>query len=588
MVAVNPPENRRTANRQLWPLQTVLAIDPQQLRARLTEPLVTLLVDGDAPLPQLRAALDRLANADAQVVVRIQRADEALLQTLTDGRAQGVEWVVRAPTSAAAQAWSGGTQESAGMQAAIAAAAAHGLIVRLRWRLAARAVPGLAQLDELSGLGTAVSVVVLPHLTAEDAPALDAVIAAWPRTLPADVTLLRSGVWPSCLAGFDVEPATTAERAQAAPRHVAACERCPLRETPEHPQGCQGVAAALLDRAGGPGPHWQAWQRLPTTQQHSAIAHVDPECVEARGLALGLRRAWRLFLPPADIAEYEQAFAPRGWQVRCAANVDAAAGGMIREGAEGNHVLTVVALTAQDAEDCLRDEMANLQRRPALTLIEQRAHLEAIVATHRRLGALYGYPPCCIEAFLDAHAEIIELVRQTDNAIAILRAALRTRHFDAQLTSLPGLLGEEARTPLRHLPCRFDCPASQALATTLLADLAVHNAAWTARQQTYAPEPILLFADGTCASLRGRALSATEVVDVTGLVVRPSQAATGDWAARLTALAALTDLQAVRIQPGVGLALQRGDGWHDWPVPGLNAPRAAEFPILLPFTATPA
>ncbi len=562
----------------------MLANDAAALRARLTEPHVTVLVDGDTPLPRLRDALELLAQAGAQVVVRIQRADAALFQALAQGRAHAVEWVVRAPTSSAALAWTGDTQEATGLRDAIAQAGAHGLAVRLRWRLAGRAVAGLGELTELSGLGAEIVVIALPHLEPAEAPALDAVSAAWPRQLPPDVTLRRSGVWPACLAGFEIEPATAGERSQAAARYVPACDDCPLRARPDRPDGCAGVPAALLERPGGPGPNWQAWRRLPTTQQHDEDAHVDPDCVEARGLALGLRRAWRLFLPQAEIAAYQQAFSARGWHVRSAASVDAGAGGMIRADGDGQHVLTVVAVTAEDAAACLRDELANLQRPPALALGEQRAHWQSIAATHRRLGAQYGYPTCCIEAFLDAHAEIVEHVRHTDNAIAILRAALRTRHFDARLTSLPGLLGEEARTPLRHLPCRFDCPASQALVDALLADLAVHNPAWTARQQTYTAEPILLFADGTCASLQARSISRDEVVDIRAITVRRSQVAGDELAAALASLPEMGDLEALRVLPGVGLALRREGVWHEWPLPMPTAPRAAEFPILLPFT----
>ncbi len=562
----------------------MLASDSVALARQLTEPVVTLLVDGNAPLPDLLTTLQRLAGLGAQVTVRIQRADAALLTALAQGRAYAVEWVVRAPTSGASVAWTGTTDESEGLHAAMRQAGENGLAVRLRWRVAARTVAALGELAELSGLAPSVAVIALPLLDPAEAPALDAVIAAWPKTLPPDVQLLRSGLWPSCLAGFDVEPATVGERTQAAARPVPACDQCPLRASPDHPQGCAGVPAALLERPGGPGPDWQAWQRLPTTQQHNEIANVDPDCVEARGLALGLRRAWRLFLPPAEVAIYAAAFAPRGWHVESAATVDAGTGGLIRADGAGQHVLTVVALTAADAAACLRDELANLHRQPARALGEQRAHWESIAATHERLGALYGYPPCCVQAFLDAHAEIIEHVRETDNAIAILRAALRTRHFDARLTSLPGLLGEEARTPLRHLPCRFDCPASQTLVDALLADLAVHNPAWTARQQAYEAEPIVLFADGTCVSLHARAVARDEVRDVAAVIVRPSQVAAADFASQLATLPEMADLQALRVLPGRGLALQRAGVWQDWPLPPQTAPRAAEFPILLPFT----
>ena len=579
-----PLETRRSANRQIWPYQAVLATAPAALAQRIAEePTVTLLADAATPLPELLTALCRLADAGAQVAVRIQRADDALLATLRNGQAQAVEWLVRAPTTGASLAWTGAPDEAQGLHDAIRRAGLLGLSVRLRWRVAARTVPALAELSELSELAPSVAVIALPWLDSADAPALDAVTDVWPRTLPADVQLLRSGLWPSCVPGFDVEPATNAERAQAAARHLPACTGCAIRAGADHPHGCPGVPAALADRPGGPGAAWRAWQNLPTTQQHNELANVDRCCVEARGLALGLRRAWRLFVPPSEVLAYREAFAPLGWHVESAATVDAGVGGTIRADGEGDRVLLVVAVTAEDAAACLHDELANLQRMPALHLVETRAHWQAIADTHRRLGARYGYPPCCVEAFLDAHAEIVEQIRETDNAIAVLRAALRTRHFDSRLTSLPGLLGEEARTPLRHLPCRFDCPASQKLAETLLTDLAIHNPAWTARQRAYTAEPILVFADGTFVSLDGQAVSQTEVQTVRSVTVRPSRAATPEFAAKLLALQDMTDLEAIRIVPGDGLALQRAGIWHAWPLPQQTWPRAGEFPILLPF-----
>lgn len=548
----------------------------------MLEPLVTLLTDAGTPLTELADALARLQAAGARVTVRMQRADVALLDTLAAGGAEAIEWTVRAPTTAAAEAWTGGTAEADGLHETIRAAGERGLEVRLRWRVAARTVTALTDLRELAELGARVTVVALPWLDGEEVPALDAVAAAWPHELPGALQLLRSDLWPACVGGQAGEAAAGSERAQAAPRHVAACDNCPMRAQSGH--GCPGVAAALLGRPGGVGSAWLAWQRPRRLQVQETAVHIDSNCVEARGLALGLRRAWRLMLPEADVAPYREAFAAHGWHVGAVANVDAGAGGLIRHDEASGHVLTVVAVTAEDAAAAMDAERANLHR-PAPTSGEPGAQLAAIAASHRRLGALYGYPTCCVEAFLDAHAEVIEHVRETDNAIAILRATLRTRHFDVRLASLPGLLGEEAHSPLRHLPCRFDCPASQALAATLLADLAVHNPAWTAQREIQAAQPLVLFADGTCLALHGTATGADEVSAVTGMTVRLSQVVTPAMAERFAALAALADLTSLRVLPGRGLALQRDGQWQDWPTPTMSEPRAAEFPILLPFGA---
>ena len=564
----------------MWPLAAVLAGTQDELHARVGLPgQATLLTDAGTLLTDVAAAVRRLVAAGQAVTVRIQRADDAVLRTLAEAGAGAIEWTVRAPTDAAALALTGATDEADQLRDAIGRAGELGLAVRLRWRLVRAATAGLQDLAALAGLGTHVEVIVLPVLTPEDAPALGEVSAAWPATTPAGVTVLRSGLWPDCLGGRDVEPPSQAERAHAARSFLAPCEGCALRASPQWPEGCTGVAAALHAPTATAATPWRAWQTMTHGVEAASHTHVDPACVEARGLALGLRRAWRLFVAPDDVAAYAEVFLPRGLFLASAAGVDAGVGGTVR--ARGQQVLLVIAQTQAEADACVADELDNLHRATSTVDMGADQRWHAIAQIHRRLGAAYGYPACCVEAFLDAHAEIVELARDTDNALPLLRAALRTRSFDPALLSLPGLLGEEAGSVLRHMPCRFDCPASQGLAQTLLADLEVHNLQWIARATPARPHVAL--ADGSLLVLEGTPQTPDEVVHVRKVDLRLSRDASPELRAALDDWTALLPIDAMACVPGVGLRMLRDGVWSILALPVPPVPRAAEFPVLLPF-----
>ncbi|MCO4762588.1 MAG: hypothetical protein KC502_13840 [Myxococcales bacterium] len=205
-------------------------------------------------------------------------------------------------------------------------------------------------------------------------------------------------------------------------------------------------------------------------------------CVEARGLALGLRQAWRLRLPRASLKPWQRAWRRHGLFLTASSTAFRdVPGGLLVPAADGERGVHLVVLSTgkELARACLAAELENAARGAASSQTElQRMH-----AAHRAVGAAYGYPPCCVAAFCDAHAEAIlarkaqrsgdeALIQLGDNGLAIARAAARTQHFDPRLAALPGALGERNVSTLRHLPCRFDCPASITLAEALLADVA--------------------------------------------------------------------------------------------------------------------
>jgi hypothetical protein len=238
-------------------------------------------------------------------------------------------------------------------------------------------------------------------------------------------------------------------------------------------------------------------------------------------------------------------------------------------------VLVAIANDDQPARRCLDLELANLRRPPPVTQADRHHAIAETTAAHRELGLLYGYPACCVEAFCDAHVEAMGAGARTgDNALPILRAWLRSRHFDARLDTIAGALGRHYASPLRHLPCRFDCPASIALAERL-------------GGRRVDAVPAVVFADGGFLRLPGSKPDHTSraVCDVRTIDAQFASGPLDDWPDFLRFLG---DAPAsLRTEPGWlwlqtshgSLGQQRVDPPQDAP------PWSAAFPLLLPFTS---
>ncbi|MSP90543.1 MAG: hypothetical protein EXR79_01870 [Myxococcales bacterium] len=375
------------------------------------------------------------------------------------------------------------------------AAGACGLALVLRWALTEGAV---AALDALRRGAVrppeCTELVIEPWLpdgegaTARSIPCLGRVQAAWPRRAAVGATalgaggplLVRSLLWPAHLHA-DAD-ATESVPGPAAMRAAA-------------------LLAARSDRVASRSA------RHPTQHPARAVATstpwFEPRAPEARGLALGLRSAWRIHVPLADVAALEAALAGHG--LRCAAGGAGherdVGGGWTSLDTPAGAALVVMARSAAVARRCLDLELANLARPAPRTPAELRASVGATLASHRALGAAYGYPACCVEAFCDAHAEVLHGPRAGDNAQVVLRAWLRTRRFDARLDVLAGPMGAAYRTPLRHLPCRFDCRASLSLHARLARPSRRSATAEAGPRRT--ETVVVVFADGSFVRLPG-------------------------------------------------------------------------------------
>ena len=229
----------------------------------------------------------------------------------------------------------------------------------------------------------------------------------------------------------------------------------------------------------------------------------DAACVELRGLVIGVRRAWRLRVAASGIDDFG-AFVTQQRLSWVASDADYAdiAGGLLRPADDGLRLL-VVAVDADTAHACIADEVGNAARRHT-----RPRDVQDTLAAHRRLGAAYGYPDCCVAAFCDAHLDQLLAPHDTVSANAhhILRSADRSERYLRLLAALPQWHGQETASPLRHLPCRFDCAASLALAESLLRDLRSAN-------------PTLFRAYGRTDPLRLRVAADGEVARVTTPIV---------------------------------------------------------------------
>ena len=300
----------------------------------------------------------------------------------------------------------------------------------------------------------------------------------------------------------------------------------------------------------------------------SATVTFDGDAAEVKGLGLGLRTAWRLRVPEGELLAFGAACQSAGLvSVATARPWSAAVGGLLKPATTGAH-LVVVAHELARAQACLDDEIALHQLHGRS---EPQGQRRQMVAAHRRLGAAYGFPQCCIEAFVDAFCEVVATGRTADNPLAVARAARRSKRFEPLLYTLVADLGHAPPTPLRHMPCRFDCSDSLALADRLGA-VPVAD-----------PVNVVLVAGGAyvqcggVAALRGTEWRITDApfVQTYGFIDDPRSRP------RWQAVFDLRHL-AIRVTPGYGFRVRIGQRWQSF-LADPDQAGGSLFPVVLPF-----
>lgn len=168
---------------------------------------------------------------------------------------------------------------------------------------------------------------------------------------------------------------------------------------------------------------------------------------------LGLKPALRLSMPP----ERASAFAEKLGGLALAVEVSKRPVKLD----SGLALLVYVARTQARASALVSAEERTL---PAPDASDDAARR----AAHRDLGALLGYPSCCIDAF-------IEQERSPDSELAddflYARGALARTAGPPHRWLNPLIEGPRARL-IEHYPCRYDCRPSLAYAGRVAAELA--------------------------------------------------------------------------------------------------------------------
>ena len=249
---------------------------------------------------------------------------------------------------------------------------------------------------------------------------------------------------------------------------LAAAGACP------HPVLCRACPHAAGGRCAGLPAGWRVTPddavrlrrlvRLPTFR-------VDTDA-EVVALHLGLRRVVRLALPAAAAPGARLALETRGFTVLTsgARELDGE-GNLFAPGEHPNkalfapgrrpetHRILYVATDERDARAAL-----DLEAR-----IADAPRLDADPDAHRALGALLGYPACCVRAFVLGLAARGREAEDPEEVVASARAAASG---SARLDPLanPFLVARD-RALISHVPCRYDCPDTVALASAVLAEL---------------------------------------------------------------------------------------------------------------------
>ena len=201
----------------------------------------------------------------------------------------------------------------------------------------------------------------------------------------------------------------------------------------------------------------------------------DPTPPEWLALLAGVKPALRL-LRDARRAQAEAAAARRrGFAVELVAL--------------GARAIVYVARTPAAARAVRDAEAAALPGQPP------RARFDP--TPHEALGALLGFPPCCVAAFVARIARGADVAadggRAHEDWIAATEAAARSAALDARANvferdHLPGWLS--------HEPCRFDCPASLAYADRVIAVARAHDRVGADHLARRLAAPVAIARDG--------------------------------------------------------------------------------------------
>jgi|GEM_PF-2113382 len=267
-----------------------------------------------------------------------------------------------------------------------------------------------------------------------------------------------------------------------------------------HPVLCRGCPHAKRERCAGLPAGWRLEgddvQRLRSLARVPAFrTAADAELVALR---LGLRQVVRLALPARQTAMARLALETEGFTVVMGRvrELDAE-GNLFVPGAQpstgrfapGGHAATVHVLYVAHAEGPAR-RARDLEARVA-----ESPRADADPHAHRELGALLGYPACCVEAFV---ADLVARAREAEDPASHFDRARAAAARSARLDPLanPFLVARD-RALISHAPCAFDCKATVALASAVLAELGRSDPVGADARRTALGSAVVLHHDGS-------------------------------------------------------------------------------------------
>ena len=461
----------------------------------------------------------------------------------------------------------------------LAALAAAGVQARLALHVSALTLTELhgEALDALAlqaGLD-ALQVVLWPVLGPQTPPLAEFARMAAALTQTAHL-VVATKLFPACglPLGLDAEATFASERTAARQAFLDACAGCPAREEGR----CDGMAADLLRATTAAGIAWQGWSTLAADREPVVVVAEPSDRLEQIAMRLGLRRVWRSELPLAD-AEALGAHPPAGLHVVHGPRTTLDPESRLEfEVAHSTWQIQYLALDLADAEAARDAELAAID-----------ADIAAGEDAHRRLAQLFGYPTCCVDAFLAA----VRARQQpqwrgvAENAFAALQAARSSQLLDRRLDfAIP----TDDGCTVRHTPCRYDCGESLQMVAAIEAELGRIAPGRLAAKRALWADAALIFADSAQIPLLGTrsadgGLGALTVVTdwrSSGPRAVIAQRALNAVAAQLASAVALRATYPLSGPGGVTLRLADGS---EQPLESPGVPQHPEFPRLLVFAA---
>jgi hypothetical protein len=178
-------------------------------------------------------------------------------------------------------------------------------------------------------------------------------------------------------------------------------------------------------------------------------------------LELGLKPVLRQALPEARMDAFAARCARRGLVFARGGSA-----GVGREAQAGDLVYVARDLGLAEAARDVEAELLRAQR----TALDDGARRRRDADAARALGELLGFPPCCVDAFVQVARD-----GRDEKAGMLEHALARSEAFHPRLNNL----SLAAFHYIGWSPCRFDCPASLAIADAAAAELRRRDeAAW--------------------------------------------------------------------------------------------------------------